>query len=123
MEKKAKVVIKKTAGIPPFRAEWDDSDVKPIQNALEEVIGKLGRISNFVKKGNKVLLKPNLVCAEPPETANATDPRVIEALINLCKGAGASSVTVADHPMGDQVPEITGITRACSRSGAEALNL
>lgn len=123
MAAKTKVVVKKVSGAPPIKNEWSDSDVTPIQKALQEVFDKLGGVSNFIKKDNKVLIKPNLVCGEPPDNAVATDARVIEALIKICKNAGASRVIVADHPMGAKVPEITGMTRAAQRAGGEALNL
>jgi uncharacterized protein (DUF362 family) len=122
MQPTATVVVKKLINVNTYRADWNDTDVQPLQNAIEETINEIGGIAKFVKPGNRVLVKPNLVCAEPPETANCTDPRVIEAIIRICLKAGAKDVIVGDHPMGKKVPEISGMTRAAERTGTKAVD-
>ena len=47
--------------------------------------------------GKRVVLKPNLVEHHPGKVIN-TDPRLVEAVIQLCKAEGAASITVAEGP-------------------------
>ena len=48
-------------------------------------------------KGKRVVLKPNLVEYRQAMVIN-TDPRVIDAVIQLCKNEGASEIIVAEGP-------------------------
>jgi uncharacterized protein (DUF362 family) len=47
--------------------------------------------------GKRVVLKPNLVEYRPDRVIN-TDPRVIDAVITLCKKEGAAEIIVAEGP-------------------------
>ena len=47
--------------------------------------------------GKRVVLKPNLVEYRPDRVIN-TDPRVVDAVITLCKAEGAAEVIVAEGP-------------------------
>lgn len=67
--------------------------------ATKRAIEVLGGITRFVKEGDRVLLKPNLSFANPPESGSTTEPRVIRAVAELCLGAGARRVVVMDHPL------------------------
>ncbi len=68
-----------------------------VQNVLEEGLELLGGIGKFVKKGEKILLKPNLLAADPPETATCTHPTVFAAIASTLKKFGAE-VTYGDSP-------------------------
>jgi len=52
-----------------------------------ELVGGLGRI---VKPGQNVLLKVNLLSAQPPEKAITTHPSVVGAMVRLVKEAGGN---------------------------------
>ncbi len=47
--------------------------------------------------GKRVVLKPNLVEYRPDRVIN-TDPRVVDAVITLCKQEGAAEIVVAEGP-------------------------
>jgi uncharacterized protein (DUF362 family) len=47
--------------------------------------------------GKRVVLKPNLVEHHPGKVIN-TDPRFVEAVIEICKAEGAASIIVAEGP-------------------------
>lgn len=67
----------------------------------EKVVKALGGIKKFVKKGNKVVIKPNIAWNRTPDQAATTHPEVVAALVKMCVEAGASSVIVTDvtcHP-------------------------
>ncbi|MBN1397246.1 MAG: DUF362 domain-containing protein [Bacteroidetes bacterium] len=57
----------------------------------------LGGIGRFVKKGQKVLVKPNIGWDVSPERAGNTNPKLVSAVIRQCLDAGASDVFVFDH--------------------------
>lgn len=77
----AKVAITRVE-IPP--------DKDKIFNAVKKSIELLGGIENFVNKGEKVLIKPNLVSPRPPPVT--TDPRVTRAIALLVKETGAEPI-------------------------------
>ena len=60
------------------------------------VLEKLGGMNAFVKKGDKVVIKPNIGWARPVELAANTHPEVVTALVRLALDAGAGKVMVFD---------------------------
>ena len=64
---------------------------------LDKALETLGGIGNYVKKGQKVVIKPNIGWDRTPELAGNTNPDLIKALVKKCLGAGAEKVTVFDH--------------------------
>lgn len=64
---------------------------------LDKALEALGGIGQFVKKGQKVVIKPNIGWDRSPELAGNTNPKLISALIKKCLAAGAQKVTVFDH--------------------------
>ncbi len=59
----------------------------------------LGGISRYARKGQCVLLKPNLLKGAPPEKAVTTHPDFIRAVVNILEDEGAE-VMIADSPGG-----------------------
>ena len=66
-------------------------------NKILNSINKLGGVSKFIKKGAKVVIKPNGAWARPINWAANTHPMVIDSLIKIAKKAGAGSITVIEH--------------------------
>ena len=64
--------------------------------ALLEQMGGMGR---FVRPGERIVLKANLLRAAPPESAICTHPAVVEAVAKLVKEAGGTPV-ICDSPGG-----------------------
>ncbi len=68
-------------------------------SGLKEILGK--QFEHFRPQvplaGKRVVLKPNLVEYHPGKVIN-TDPRVVEAVIELCKSEGAAEIIVAEGP-------------------------
>lgn len=91
----------------------------PAANTIKAVQA-LGGMARFVKKGNKVAIKPNPITPTPPETAANTNPFVVEAVVKMCVQAGASEVVVLSH---DDMRgfEGNGIFAATSRAGGRVL--
>lgn len=64
---------------------------------VRKAIDMLGGINHFVKKGNVVVVKPNIGWDRVPEQAATTNPEVVAEIVNLCLKAGASKVKVFDN--------------------------
>ena len=72
----------------------------------------LGGMERFVRQGQSVIVKPNICVAyHGPEYAVTTNPQVVAELVKLCREAGASSVTVMDHPFGGTAEEAYKISQ------------
>ena len=64
---------------------------------LQKGMEALGGIRTFVKKGQKVVIKPNIGWDVSPERAGNTNPKLIAEIVSQCRNAGASEVYVLDH--------------------------
>ncbi len=73
------------------------SDYKYVDLKLKELFKMMGGISLFVKKGEKVILKPNLLQGTEPEKAVTTHPEIIMSAGRLVKEAGGKPL-IADSP-------------------------
>ncbi len=87
---------------------------------VRKAIKALGGMGRFVKKGNKVLIKPNIAFARPPEGAANTNPEVVAELVRLCFEAGAKEVIVLDYTLDPAriTYEMSGIAKAAEAKGA-----
>ena len=84
-------------------------------------IDALGGMAMLVKRGDVVLVKPNMAWDSPPETAANTNPLVVAALVEMCLEAGARAVKVLDHTVASNPRpsyETSGIMAAASAAGA-----
>jgi uncharacterized protein (DUF362 family) len=97
---------------------------------LAEGFELIGGIRTIVKKGDTVLLKPNLGYPEAegmPAWTCTTDYMVLAALTELCREAGAKRVITADGPVhgisGKHMFESTGIKAAVEKVGGEVRSL
>lgn len=96
-----------------------------VLEAITASIDLLGGINAFVRPGERILIKPNLLAGKPPEAAVTTHPAVVKALIELVTGAGAVAI-VGDSPgIGDatRIAEKCGIIKVCRRTGTEFVDL
>ena len=91
-----------------------------VERALEELLAPLGGMEAFVRPGQRVLIKPNLLSAKAPEKAVTTHPEVVRAVIRLAQRAGGI-VSVGDSPgVGGprQVAARCGILAVVEETGA-----
>lgn len=87
---------------------------------FQKGIEALGGIERFVKKGDKVTIKPNIGWDKTPELAGNTNPDLIVALINACKDCGAKEIVVFDHTCDEwrRCYVSSGIEAAAKKAGA-----
>jgi uncharacterized protein (DUF362 family) len=64
---------------------------------LHKGLAAIGGIGAFVKKGQKVVVKPNIGWDVSPERAGNTNPALVAEIVRLCRDAGASEVYVFDN--------------------------
>jgi len=84
-------------------------------------IDALGGIRKLVRKGDFVVVKPNIAWNRPPTAAATTNPEVVAEIVRMCKEAGADKVLVIDHIIdrpAEGVLGFTGIQAAAEKAGA-----
>jgi len=89
--------------------------------AARKAVELLGGMKNFVKPGEKVLIKPNISWDRKPEQAATTNPDVVTAVINMVREAGAGEIIVADNTCNDARNSYrrSGIKKAAEAAGAK----
>ena len=98
-----------------------------VKEAVKNALSLIGGISTFIKPGEKVLLKVNLLIRRIPEKATTTHPALAQALAELVMEAGGLPI-IGDSPGGyhfynqktlEAVYETCGMKEAAEKSGAE----
>lgn len=84
-------------------------------------IQELGGMVTFVKKGQKVVIKPNIGWDRTPEYAATTNPLLVKRIVEHCFRAGASTVYVFDHTCDNWVNcyKNSGIQKYAKDAGAK----
>lgn len=86
-------------------------------------VDALGGMGKLVRKGDTVVIKPNIAWVRPPDMAANTNPWVVAALVKMCREAGAGAVRVMDNTISKSPAsayDASGIARAAADAGAEA---
>jgi uncharacterized protein (DUF362 family) len=88
---------------------------------FDKGIAALGGITNFVKKGQTVVIKPNMAWDRAPEIAANTNPLLIGRIVEHCIRAGAQKVYVFDNTCHNWVKSYknSGIENAAKSAGAK----
>jgi len=97
-----------------------------VECALERIFEVFGGISRYVKNGDKVFLKPNLLSAKAPEKCITTHPVILEALIKMVKDCGGKPV-IGDSPAGalkklERYWENTGLKEIAQKTRTPLIN-
>jgi uncharacterized protein (DUF362 family) len=84
-------------------------------------IAALGGMKAFVKKGGKVVIKPNIGWDVSPERAGNTNPQLVARVVEHCLQAGAKEVYVFDHTCDNpqRCYRTSGIEQAALGAGAK----
>ena len=101
-------------------------DYEQAEGAIRALVEQMGGMGRFVRPGERIVLKANLLRAAPPESAICTHPAVVEAVSKLVKEAGGTPV-ICDSPGGAlhkeavlrSLYEKTGMAAAAAAAGAE----
>ncbi len=60
-------------------------------------IQELGGIANYVNKGDRVVIKPNILTNSIPEQHRTTNPELLKLIIEQCYEADAKIVSIFEH--------------------------
>jgi hypothetical protein len=99
------------------QAAWEDTVIVRSGSPTERFrqgIRVCGGIGRFVKKGQRVVIKPTMAYDKSPETGWNTDPELVEELIRQCYAAKAQTIDVFDHT-------VDPWTRCYKNSGIERI--
>lgn len=90
---------------------------------FDKAIAAMGGMGAFVKKGQTVVVKPNIGWDKTPEYAANTHPELVKQVIKHCFMAGAKSVHVFDHTCNqwDLCYTNSGIEKAAKDAGAKVV--
>ena len=115
---------------PVVAARCAAYDFEAVQTALRRALVPLGGMAAFVRPGERIVLKPNLLLGSAPEEAITTHPAVVAAVAVEVREAGAHPVVVESPGSGivhvktvvNRVYRKTGLLEAADSHGFE-LNL
>ncbi|MBK7105367.1 MAG: DUF362 domain-containing protein [Ignavibacteriae bacterium] len=90
---------------------------------FDEAIKSFGGMKKFVKKNQKVVIKPNIGWDTIPERAANTNPKLISQIVKHCFDTGAKDVYVFDHTCDNWNKCYTnsGIEKAAKDAGAKVV--
>ncbi len=93
-------------------------DDKEVYIAVKQALDLLGGIAAFIKPGQKVLLKPNMLGTYPPEKGVTTHPSILSAVIKLVRDCGGLPF-VGDSPGFDDAEKsfaLCGYKKVCEEN-------
>ncbi|MCK9572619.1 MAG: DUF362 domain-containing protein [Candidatus Omnitrophica bacterium] len=104
-------------------------DPSLVDQKLSQLISLLGGLEQFIRPGSKVLVKPNMLMAKPPEAGITTHPAVVRAVIRQLLKLDCR-VWVGDSPSVwgkyienvDQVYQVCGIKQLCLEEGVQLVS-
>lgn len=86
---------------------------------VRAAVGALGGMARFVSKGDRVVVKPNVLTARAPQFATTTNPDAVATVVKMALEAGAADVVVLDLPTSTarNAFEVCGIARSVPDAG------
>jgi uncharacterized protein (DUF362 family)/NAD-dependent dihydropyrimidine dehydrogenase PreA subunit len=105
--------------------QCQDYEQHRIDAAIDQSIRNIGGLDQFIKRGSRVHIKPNLLTAKSPEKAATTHPSVVTSIVNRVIELGGE-VTIGDSPAGISRPieeywRVTGLEEVAQKTGAKLL--
>ncbi|MGD0726612.1 MAG: DUF362 domain-containing protein [Spirochaetia bacterium] len=74
----------------------ETEDIETIKQSLKEAFKFLGGLTTVLRKGDRVVIKPNLLLPVSYESGATTNPFVVEALIELLGEIGVTRTVIAE---------------------------
>ena len=104
-----------------------DYSQKNVTEAVRCSFSLIGGLSSVVRRGDRVLIKPNLLAAKNPEQATTTHPQVVAAVAREVKAVGGKPM-IGDSPGAvrpglQEVWSITGMSEVSKKTGVPLVSL
>ncbi len=95
--------------------------------AIAKALELLGGLENIIHPGDRVLLKPNILAASPPESAVTTHPLVVASMCEFVFQAGGKPLVgdgagISRPGATSKALKVSGIEEAARKAGAEVVN-
>ncbi len=108
----------------------NDYRYEDVYSAVKHSVDLLGGIGEYVKTGQRVLLKPNLLSGRHQDMAITTHPAIVKAVIMLVREAGGRPF-IGDSPAAipfakegiDKIAEITGMKDMADEMDVDIIDL
>ena len=105
-------------------AECTRAQLDIVKGMIRDIADQtMGGMAKIVKRGDKVLIKINTVIPVPANEGFTTDPRMLEALIELVQEQNPAQILIGERcAMGGDTRlamDVCGITDVAKRTGAE----
>lgn len=102
-----------------------DYDRETVRAALKDAISSIGEISDLVRPGERILIKPNILSGKPPDKAVTTHPELLRAVIEMVVNAGAVALVGDSSAIGSTTKNAkkAGLFALCDELGAEFVEL
>lgn len=118
-------VPSKSWNLPPVPPKYDIVAIMggSADAMFDLAIQEYGGMGVFVRKGQKVLVKPNIGWDVTPELGATTNPALVKRVIEHCFMAGAKEVYVFDHSCDNWVNcyKNSGIEKTAKDAGAKVI--
>jgi uncharacterized protein (DUF362 family)/Pyruvate/2-oxoacid:ferredoxin oxidoreductase delta subunit len=105
----------------------DSYELEKVRAGVTTSLEPIGGLQNFVKEGDRVLVKLNLSMPKPPDRVITTHPAVVQAVVEWIQALGATAV-VGDAPGGGcsaatyrALLKMTGIQQVIDETGCESV--
>jgi uncharacterized protein (DUF362 family)/Pyruvate/2-oxoacid:ferredoxin oxidoreductase delta subunit len=101
-------------------------NIRAVSESIETLVNSLGGIEKFVKHGERILIKPNLLSPKAPSCGVTTHPEIVRQIVKLVKSAGATPI-IGDSPGGavsglNYLWQETGMYRVAEEEGVELVS-
>jgi len=85
-----------SATVAIVQSDGTASDLGDIESMVRQAVRLTGGLEDLIEAGDVVVIKPNLVLDESPETGMVTDARIVRALVRLAQELNAGQVYIAE---------------------------
>jgi len=118
--------IKKLPGVVSV-VKCSNYEQEQVDRAIRQSLKNVGGLDRFIKPGDKVHIKPNLLTAKTPEKASTTHPAIVYSVVKIVQKAGGI-VTIGDSPSGISRPieeywRNSGLKNVAADTGAKLVRL
>jgi len=112
------------ANLPPENYDLIAIKGGEAEDMFDMAISELGGMKRFVKKGQNVVVKPNIGWDVVPENGACTNPKLVGRIIKRCYEAGAKNVYVFDNTCDEWTKcyKTSGIEKAAKDAGAKVVS-